>query len=102
MSFPWSYRSTTFVLDVIHYIAERSDDHKVLWTEVLDRFTTEKHAWRTVEKVLYELCAFGVIQRIGKPADRRRGDTRALTLTTLGRAWLDAELIPIPTTNEEP
>lgn len=102
---PWQWRSKRLVLGIINYIAEQDTDTtraKVLWVEVVDAFTDEDHRYDTVEKVLYELAVFGVIQRIGKPAAGRRNvDTRALSITTLGRAWLEGDTIPLPTIEDE-
>lgn len=96
--YPWRYRNTAFVLGIIGYIADATDDlDKAAWPDVVDHFTDDAHTWKTVEATLYDLIAFGVVHRIGKPGDgRRRRDTRALVTTTLGRAWLDGEPIPIP------
>lgn len=89
--FPWSYRNADWVLGIIGYIA---DLDKGTWAEVVDHFTDDEHQWRTVEKVIYDLLVFGVIRRAGR-------DHRGLAITTLGRAWLDGIIIPIPTTDSE-
>lgn len=99
---PWRHRSNDLVIDIIEHIVSECDTNgKALWPDVVDRFTTDRHAWKTIENVLYDLCTFGVCQRIGKHAERGRTDTRALVITVLGHAWLEGDIVPTPTRNKE-
>ncbi len=95
---PLGFRNPTLVVALVGYVADA--DAPVPWIELLDTFA-DAAVWKTIENVLYELVAFGALHRVGKPATRNRRDSRALKLSTLGRAWLDRELLPLPTDHED-
>lgn len=90
-------RRRVLVIGLVGYLAEQDDP--VPWDDVLHLFTTDKLSWKTLENVIRELENFGAIHRIGKVVKGR--DTRALHATALGRAWLDAELVPLPGEHHE-
>lgn len=99
MTEPLRFRNPTIVVAVLGYVYDA--DEPVPWEELVDTFTSSAHAWKTVENVVYELVAFGALHRIGAPPKKSYGgktgpDTRALKPTTLGRAWLERELVPLP------
>lgn len=79
------------ILDAVY-----DDPEPIPWPDLVHAFTTERTPAKTVENTLYDLAAFGALHRTGKPADRRRPDTRAVRQTDLGRAWLAGELPPRP------
>lgn len=89
---PLRFRSPALVAAVLGLVYD--SDEPVPWNEAVEKLTADGRPWKTVENTIYELVAFGAIHRIGK-ADRR-GDTRALKPTPLGRAWLEREILPIP------
>jgi hypothetical protein len=80
---------------IVRFVAD-ADHIGRQWPRVVDHFTDDDHEWRTVEKAIYDLLAFGAIYRTGQPSTRGKPDRRVLTLTTLGRAWLDGERIDRP------
>lgn len=87
-----AYRNSALVRGVLEYLLEAG---KTGWLEVVDTFTSERFAVKTVENTLYDLTAFGAIRRHGRPAGRgQHGDTRALELTGLGRYWLEGRTPP--------
>lgn len=94
-----AFRNPTLVVAIVGYVADA--DRPVPWNEILETYR-EAAAWKTLENVLYELLAFGALHRIGKPGTRGRPDTRALKITRLGRAWLDRDLLPLPTDRDQP
>lgn len=87
------FRSPELVAEILGRVYDSDDP--VPWDEIVAELG-ERVAWKTVENTLYELVQFGALHRIGKPADRRRRDTRALKPTPLGRAWLDREILELP------
>lgn len=89
------FRNPELLLALVAYVYDA--DGPVPWNELLEVFTDDGRPWKTVENTLYDLVTFGAFHRIGKPAQRGKPDTRALKPTTLGRAWLDRELLPLPT-----
>lgn len=95
MSNPLRFRSPELVVGILGYVYEA--DEPIPWEELVAVFSSENRPWKTVENTIYDLVAFGALHRIGKPSDRRRGDTRALKATPLGRSWLERELLPLPT-----
>lgn len=94
------WRNVGLTNALIGYVFDAEEP--VPWNELLETFTTEERSWKTVENRIYDLVAFGAFHRIGKPAERRRPDTRALKATVLGRAWLERELVPLPTDEIDP
>lgn len=92
---PFRFRNPELVVSILGYVYDADDP--VPWNEILDLYTDDGRPWKTVENVLYELVTFGALHRVGKPAERNRPDSRALKPTTLGRAWLERELVPLPT-----
>jgi hypothetical protein len=82
------------VLAVLGFVYERHPE-PVPWDELVDELSGH-YSWRTIDATVYDALAFGALHRVGKPAQRGRPDTRALRSTPLGRAWLDAELLPLP------
>jgi hypothetical protein len=89
------FRNPELLLALVGYVYDA--DGPVPWNELLEVFTEDGRPWKTVENTLYDLVTFGAFHRIGKPAQRGKPDSRALKPTTLGRAWLDRELLPLPT-----
>lgn len=89
---PLSYRNAALVLAVTGHIA---DAERIGWHELVDTFHDSPYEPRTIEAVIWDLIAYGAVQRLGAPGDRRRPDTRMLRLTTLGRHWLE-QLAPPP------
>ena len=89
------FRNPELLLALVGYVYDA--DEPVPWNELLEVFTEDGRPWKTVENTLYDLVTFGAFHRIGKPAQRGKPDSRALKPTTLGRAWLDRELLPLPT-----
>lgn len=91
-------RHPTLVAAILDHVTEA--DTPVPWLELVDRHTDNRHAWKTIENVLYELISFGALHKLG---DSRRGrpDNRALRTTPLGRAWADQELLPLITRNDD-
>lgn len=88
---PITYRHPTTVAAILGYITEANDEgRKPTWDEMVDHVTTEVVAWRTAENILYDLAAFGAIVKHGAVRGRgvHRVDSRALSITTLGRHWL--------------
>lgn len=93
------YRSPELVaaiLDAFHAEQEISTGDPVPWREVIAAFESEKHTAKTVEETVRDLVSFGALHRVGQPATRDRLDSRALFLTTLGAAWLEQTLLPLP------
>lgn len=90
---PIRYRPAELVAAILGTIYDSDDPYP--WLELVHDLSDAGYPTKTVENVLYELDSFGAIHRIGKPADRRRPDTRALRPTPLGRAWLDQQLLPL-------
>lgn len=88
------FRNPVLVVGIIGYVYD--SDEPVPWDELVGTFTSDERPWKTVENTLYELQQFGALQRVGRPGGKGKKDTRALKPTTLGRAWLDRELVPIP------
>lgn len=99
---PITYRNPDVVAAILNFLIECADiDHKPSWTEMIDTFTTEHVAHKTVENTLYDLARFGAIQRVGHPPKHRNGkDTRAVCITTLGQHWLE-DTTPPPLTRSE-
>lgn len=91
---PLRYRNPVLVAAILDHIYQA--DQPVPWLELVDRHTSDGNPWRTVENVLYDLVIVGAAHRIGTPGTRTRPDTRALRPTTLGAAWLDQRLEPLP------
>lgn len=89
---PLGYRSQRLVGLLFSEIADA--ESPVLWSEV-GVSVAGIAPRKTVENVLYEMISFGLVYRMGKPADGRRADTRALKATALGRAWFDDEGWPV-------
>jgi hypothetical protein len=88
---PIQYRHPTTVTAILGYTAEANDDNrKPTWDEIVDHATTAGIEWRTAENIIYDLCAFGALYRHGAVRGRgeNRQDTRAVSITTLGRHWL--------------
>lgn len=94
------FRSPELVVAIVGYVYDA--DGPVPWNELLEVFTENGRPWKTIEGTLYDLVSFGALTRIGKPAQRSKPDSRALKPTTLGRAWLDRELLPLPTDPDDP
>lgn len=92
------WRSPALVLALCGMIAD--DDGPVPWNALVDNMSAGRYAAKTIENTLADLAQFGAIQRIGtyKPRD----DTRAVRMTPLGLAWLAGELLPTPTTEQDP
>lgn len=99
MTEPLRFRNPTLIIAVLGYVYDLDDP--VPWTELVDVFTADARPWKTVENTIYDLVAFGALHRIGKPATRGAPDTRALKATGLGRAWLDRDLLPLPTDHDD-
>jgi len=94
------HRQPQLVLAIIGHVYDA--DGPIRWPELVEHFADDRHGWKTIENTIYELIQFGALHKIGKPADRRRRpDTRALKPTTLGRAWLERQLLPLPTDDPE-
>lgn len=92
---PLARRPLDLVTGLLGYVYEAAEP--VPWLELAGRFSEEgAHRMKTVENVLYELVAFGALHKVGKPGYARVPDSRALRPTTLGRAWLERELLPLP------
>jgi hypothetical protein len=89
---PLGYRSQRVVALLFSEVADAVEP--VLWREA-GTSVAGMVPRKTVENVLYEMISFGLIYRLGKPADGRRPDTRALKATALGRAWFDDEGWPV-------
>ena len=87
-------RSRGLIIGIVAYLD--AAENPVPWDDLLRTFSSEDRSWKTLENTIRDLEAFGAIHRIGKPADRRRPDSRALVATPLGRAWLDQEVPPLP------
>lgn len=88
---PLQFRSRELVFGLVAavYNDERG---QIRWLELIARFD-EAHAWKTVERVIYELLAAGIFHRVGAPPKHRAAaDTRALRPTPLGRAWMRREV----------
>lgn len=94
------FRNPTLVVAILGYIYDAGEP--VGWNELVETFASDDRPWKTIENTLYDLLAFGALHRIGQPGARRRADTRALKATTLGRAWLDREVLPLPTDPDDP
>lgn len=93
-------RDPTLVVAILGYVYDAGEP--VGWSELVDAFTADERPWKTVENTIYDLVTFGALHRVGQPGTGRKLDTRALKATTLGRAWLDRELIPLPTDPDDP
>jgi hypothetical protein len=89
---PIHYRNRVTVAAIFGYILDA--EQPVHWLEVIDVFTSDTIAWRTVERILHELMEHGAIHRIGQAGNNRRADTRAVKVTVLGHAWFNQELSP--------
>lgn len=89
---PLRFRNPTIVVAVLGYVYDA--EGPVPWDELVDAFTSSAHQWKTVENVVYELVAFGALHRTG--AVVKKVDARELRPTSLGRAWLDRELLDLP------
>lgn len=94
------FRNPTLVVAILGYVYDAGEP--VDWSELVDAFSSDERPYKTVENTLYDLVAFGALHRVGQPGAGRKPDTRALKETTLGRAWLDRELLPLPTDPEDP
>ncbi len=99
MKDPIRYRDPELVVALIGYVYDA--DSPVPWIELLDVFRRDDRSFRTLEGTIYDLVAHGAFHRIGKPGTKRAPDTRALKPTPLGRAWLDRELLPLPTEDDD-
>lgn len=95
------YRSPELVIGILAAVYESPDPYP--WHALVDLFSSDRHAWRTVEATIYDLVAFGALHKVGQPSSGRRViDSRALKATPLGRAWLDGELLPTLNLNHQP
>lgn len=94
------FRNRELVVAIVGYVYDA--DGPVPWNEILEVFSEDGRPWKTIENTLYDLLTFGALHRIGKPAQRSKPDSRALKPTVLGRAWLDRELLPLPTDPVDP
>lgn len=88
------YRPPDLVLAILGHVYEAHDP--VEWLELIATYSTDRHPWRTVENVVYDLIAYGALHRVGKAGNSRTPDTRAVKPTALGRAWLQQEVHPLP------
>lgn len=87
-------RNPALVLALLHAIHD--DPDPVPWAALVEAFAHGIYSRRTIENTLYDLAAYGAIQRIGNPAHGRQPDNRALRPTELGRAWLEQRIPPLP------
>lgn len=85
-------RRRSLVVGIVGFLADQ--EAPIPWDELLAVFRTEDLSWRTIENTIRDLEAFGALHRVGKVVKGK--DTRALLATPLGRAWLEAELVPLP------
>lgn len=90
---PILFRKPELVLGLLHYVYD--EEEPIPWVELVSIFS-DPTPWKTVEATIYDLVKFGALHRIGKPGNRHAADTRALKPTALGRAWLDGELLEVP------
>lgn len=96
---PLYRRSAELVTAILGHVLDAEEP--VPWLELVPTFTSDRHEWKTVENVLYDLVAFGALHKVSKPGAGRIPDTRALRPTPLGRAWLERTLLPLPTDRTE-
>lgn len=93
------FRSAALVLALLGMITD--DDEPTPWNALIDHMTSgSKYSAKTIENTLADLAQFGAVQRIGTYQPRR--DTRSVRMTPLGLAWLAGELLPIPSTEQDP
>lgn len=85
-------RRRSLTIGIVAYLADQ--ERPTPWDELVELFATEKLSWKTVENTVRDLENFGALHRIGKTT--RGADSRALTATELGRAWLAQETPPLP------
>lgn len=93
-------RNPTLIVAILGYVYDA--DEPVGWSELVETFSSDERPWKTVENTIYDLVGFGALHRVGQSGTGRKPDTRALKSTVLGRAWLDRELLPLPTDPDDP
>lgn len=99
---PLSYRNPALVIAVAGYIADTGDE-RASWHELVDTFHDTDYEARTIEAVIWDLIAYGAVQRLGQPGTVHKPDTRQLRLTTLGRHWLEQKAPPpLPGAERDP
>lgn len=87
------FRNPRLCTAILGYLYDTDTDEALPWDELVERFTTERRSWKTVENRLYDLIAFGAIHRIGGNRIHRQ---RGVKLTPLGRAWYDNHTLAHP------
>lgn len=94
---PLDHRSSELIAAILGIVYDTPNP--VPWLELVGQLSTTATPWKTVENTVYDLIAFGALHRIGRPGHTRTPDTRALRPTPLGRAWLERQLLDLPTTS---
>lgn len=88
---PITYRDQAAIRSLLEFLVECQDEDadKATFTEVLETLASEGHNPDTLENMVYELQAFGAIRRTGRYLPGKGKDSRRLSITTLGRHWLN-------------
>ena len=86
------YRSPGLILALLGMIYD--EPNPIRWPDLVAEFATTTTPTKTIENTLHDLAKYGAIHKSGRYT--ARNDTRTVTGTTLGQAWLNQQLVPHP------